>query len=472
MEEIEQLTRQAESLRASIKDNSSREEIARIEREHGEVLDRLRAAKTRTGGGPRIRVSADEMSSLLAVGDRSGIRPLVQRWIDEGLDREAIGRRVIDQLGRRDEAEPMRTQVGGGGYLGAASFDNPDFVRRAVEDALFARMTGREPEGAAREFAGRRLEDLRTMIDGATDRRDGRWFDRSGGQHTTSDFPNLLLGAGNRTLQQAYEAASSPLLSLARIRNSTDFRPINVLRLSEAPALEKVGESGEITHGSRGEEREAFSLETFARIFSMSRQALINDDLSAFADFGMAFGRAAAETVAKQLVALFTANSGAGATLEDGDPLFHSSRENIAGTGAAISVDALGAARQALRETKGLDGVTPIGMTPRFLVVGPAKETEAEKILTEILANSTDNADPFSRKIELLVEPRFTGNAWRVFADAGQQQVISVAYLNGGRGPLLQQREGWSTLGFEFRAVLDFGCGITDWRGVYLNPGA
>lgn len=471
MNEIEELTRAAESKRAEVVDGMSRDDLSRIEREHGEILDRLRAAKSRAGGA-RIRVTPEELRGLQAIGDSAGIRRQIDSWVDQGLDREAIGRRAIDEMARRHEGDAMRTQIGGGGYLGAASLDNPDFVRRAVEDALFARMTGREPEGAAREFMGRRLEDLRTMIDGATDRRDGRWFGRSGGQHTTSDFPNLLLGAGNRTLQQAYEAASSPLLSLARVRNSTDFRPINVLRLSEAPSLEKVNESGEIKYGSRGEEAEAFKLDTFAKIFSLSRQAIQNDDLSAFGDFGMAFGRAAAETVANQVVALFTANSGAGATLSDNKALFHSTRGNIAGTGAAISVDALGAARQALRETKGIDGKTPVGMAPRFLVVGPAKETEGEKVLSEILANQVDNANPFAKKIDLLVEPRFTGNAWRVFADAGQQQVISVAYLNGGRGPLLQQREGWSTLGYEFRAVLDFGAGLTDWRGAYLNTGA
>ncbi len=72
----------------------------------------------------------------------------------------------------------------------------------------------------------------------------------------------------------------------------------------------------------------------------------------------------------------------------------------------------------------------------------------------------------------MLVEPRFTGNAWRVFADPAQQAIVSYAYLNCRSGPMLETREGWTTLGVEFRAVLDFGCGATDWRGAYLNAGA
>jgi hypothetical protein len=111
-------------------------------------------------------------------------------------------------------------------------------------------------------------------------------------------------------------------------------------------------------------------------------------------------------------------------------------------------------------------------MTPRYLLVGPAKETEGEAILTAILANQVSNANPFSGKLELLVEPRLSGNAWRVFADPAQADVISYAYLGGRRAPMLETREGWNVLGVEFRAVLDFGCGVTDWRGAYLNSGA
>ncbi|MBM3655105.1 MAG: peptidase, partial [Alphaproteobacteria bacterium] len=339
--------------------------------------------------------------------------------------------------------------------------------------------TGKPPEGAARQFIGAPLaayDDI--LAESRGERRSwlsrgpGRWVGGERGMHTTSDFPNLLLGSGNRVLQDQYLRAQSPLLLLSRVRVSADFRPVNVLRVSEAPALEKVKESGEVTYGSRGEEKEAFSVETFARIFSLSRQAYTNDDLGAFADFLLAFGRASAETEAKQVVALFTANSGNGVNLSDGQPLFTTGRGNKAASGAAIDVTTLSSARKALRETKGLDGVTPIGLTPRYILVGPAYETIAEQIVTQIQANQVSNANPFSGKLEVLVEPRFTGNAWRVFADPAQQAIISHAYLNGRSGPMLETREGWTTLGVEFRAVLDFGCGATDWRGAYLNPGA
>ncbi len=104
-------------------------------------------------------------------------------------------------------------------------------------------------------------------------------------------------------------------------------------------------------------------------------------------------------------------------------------------------------------------------------VARPAYETIAEQIIAQIQASQLSSVNPFSGKLEILVEPRFTGNAWRVFADPARAPVISHAYLSGRSGPMLETREGWGTLGVEFRAVLDFGSGATDWRGGYLNAG-
>ncbi|CCJ08216.1 prohead protease/major capsid protein fusion protein [Methylocystis sp. SC2] len=447
-------------------------------------------------------MTARQAMNLIDRADFYGERELAERMVRQGHD-EATVMQAVQESRRR--AVDVATSIGGPranlheemsraalgdrsdenhrgrSYMpaNAQTLDNPHFVRQSLEDALYARMTGKPPEGAARQFIGAPLSAYDDILAEASGERrswlsrgHGRWFGGERGMHTTSDFPNLLLGSGNRVLQDQYQVAQSPLLLLGRQRQSADFRPVNVLKVSEAPALEEVKESGEVTYGSRGEEKEAFSVKTFAKIFSLSRQAYTNDDLGAFAEFLQAFGRAAAETEAKQMVALFTVNSGNGANLSDGQPLFTTGRGNKAASGAAIDVTTLSNARKALRETKGLDGVTPIGLTPRYILVGPAYETIAEQVISQIQANQVSNANPFSGKLDVLVEPRFTGNAWRVFADPAQQAIVSYAYLNGRSGPILETREGWTTLGVEFRAVLDFGCGATDWRGAYLNAGA
>jgi hypothetical protein len=120
---------------------------------------------------------------------------------------------------------------------------------------------------------------------------------------------------------------------------------------------------------------------------------------------------------------------------------------------------------------KDLDGKTPINATPKFLVVGPAKEVEAEQFLHTISAVDSTKVNPFGGQLTLAVDPRLIGNAWRLFADPAEVATIMVAYLNGADGPQVDQRLGWDVLGLEIRAVLDVGFGLNDYRGTYLNPG-
>jgi len=364
----------------------------------------------------------------------------------------------------------------------ADTLENPDFLARSIEGALYARMTGTAPEAAAAELMGKTILDLGAMLIEQRGERPN-WKNReqlatqimarSGGSFATSDFPNLLTSTGNRVLQNAYQVAQTPLLQIARRRDAADFRTLYTIKLSEAPRLIEVPEGGEVRHGARSESVESFKLKTFARIFSLSRQAIINDDLGAFADSNAAFGRAAAQTEADLIVSLFTANGGNGVNLTDGSPLYGTgaTRGNKASAGSAIDVAGLSAGRQALRNMKDIDGKTPIKSTPRHLVVGSALETTAEQFLHTISAVDSTKVNPFAGALALHVEPRFTDNSWRLFADPSEVATFMVAYLNGADGPMVETRLGWDVLGVEVRAVLDFGCGVNDFRGSYLNPG-
>jgi phage major head subunit gpT-like protein len=200
----------------------------------------------------------------------------------------------------------------------------------------------------------------------------------------------------------------------------------------------------------------------------LTRQALVNDDLGAFADFGAAAGRAAAETEADTLTALLLSS----ANLDDGSPLFHVNHLNLAGVASTIDVANLALARMAMRAQKGIDGVTPVNGTPAFLLVSPAKELVAEQVLSTLAPATVANVNPFSGRLTLLVEPRLSGNSWYLFADPASLPVLEYAYLSSAPGPQMTSREGWDVLGMEFRVVLDYGAGIVDHRGAFKNAGA
>ncbi|APZ54102.1 prohead protease/major capsid protein fusion protein [Salipiger abyssi] len=354
--------------------------------------------------------------------------------------------------------------------------DNPATVLQHRSDALYARTSGEAPSDGARPYMGETLRDMaRACVEAtgtSTRAMDTDQLFRAA-MHTTSDFPQLLTSTGNRTLVTAYQAAQSAVkTTLARQSTLADFRPGTRLKLSDIGTLGKVSESGEIKHTSRAEASESYALDTYATQFAISRKALINDDLGGLNDWGATAGRMAAETEANLLLSLLLSNPTMG---EDNTALFHADHGNLASSGTSLGsvadINALGAARKAMRGMKALDGKTPINATPRYLLVGPESETAAEQILAQIYAASYQDANPFSGRLTLLVEPRITDESWYVFADPAVLPVLEYSYLSSAQGPQMASREGWDVLGMEFRVVLDFGCGAVDWRGAYLNPG-
>jgi len=373
----------------------------------------------------------------------------------------------------------QQSRVGGeiNNRVAPGSDDNEAHRRRAMAEAIAARMNPLiSPGEDARPYMSQPLHEMaRECLEARGERTrmltKDQIFERAGA-NSTSDFPNILTAGGNRALLAAFEHAPNALKAVARPRpgNAPDFRALSSLRLGEHPQLLEVKSGGEVTYGSTGEAAESYSLKTYARIFALTRQALINDDLGAFGEFVRNFGVAAAETEAQQLTALLLANSGAGATMRDTHPLFHTAHGNIAGAAAAISVTSLGTARQAMRDQKGIDGVTPINAAPRFLQVGSAYETAAEQYVALLSATTAADVNPFSGKLQVLVEPRLEATAWRLFADPNIVPVLEYAYLESAQGPQLMLREGFNVMGMEFRVSLDFGCGVVDWRGAYLTP--
>jgi phage major head subunit gpT-like protein len=395
------------------------------------------------------------------------VADLMERHASEPFSKETL----MNEIGRNMpslNAPVTRSNVS----VGA---DPGDTIKARIGDALFARMSGKAPPAHARELMGLGLVGMARELLAARGENvrwasDAKIIERA--LHTTSDFPQLLTAAGNRFLVDGFAMAESAIKRVARQRSAPDFRTLRNVKLGGAPILDLVNEAGEVTSGTMFEASESYQLGTFAKIFGISRQALINDDLGAFSDPLRLMARGAAETEAQQLAALLLANSGNGPTLADGQPLYHATHGNLAGTGAALGVTSLSTARQAMRDQKDLDSTTPLNIVPRTILVGSALETAAEQVVATLASEQIANVNPFSGKLEVAVDPRLTGNSWRLFADPAAWPVIEYAYLDGANGPQLTTREGWDVLGMEFRVVLDFGCGIVDHRGTFRNPGA
>ncbi len=244
------------------------------------------------------------------------------------------------------------------------------------------------------------------------------------------------------------------------------------MQLSNLPTLKEVKEGGEYQYASLTDGKETYSLVTYGRVVPVTRQSLINDDLGAFDRIPMMMGRSAAETEAKIVWGIITVN----AAMSDGVALFHATHANLAGSGSAITVASLNAGRAAMRKQKGLAvkaaDQEPLNLTPKFIVVSPDKETEAQSFLASIYATKAGDVNPFAQSLLQLTEARLTGNTWYLFADPALIDTIEYAYLEGEEGLYTETRFGFEVDGIEVKGRLDFAAKAIDWRGLYYSTGS
>ncbi|MBL8908033.1 MAG: Mu-like prophage major head subunit gpT family protein [Rhizobiales bacterium] len=399
---------------------------------------------------------------------------MVNDLIDRGASVDEARAAIIDTLQKKSQRTtpapaPRVTLI--------SSNDNPaDFVTRAGE-ALFARaVPSHKLSEPARPLASMTTLDLareclqRSQIS-VIGLSPADTITRA--LNTTSDFPAIFGNTANRSMRGAYEAAPAVLKSLARQTTAKDFREKTKIQLGGAPMLEKVGEAGEYKYGTMPEASSSYRIDTFGKIIGLSRQAIVNDDLGAFADLNAKFGQAAAEFEAQFLVSLLESGSGNGPTMSDGNPLFHTaSHGNKAASGAAPGENTLSAGRLAMRKQKGIDG-RAINVAPRYVLVPADIETATEKLLATIQPTKSSDVNPFGGKFELLVEARLSSaTRWYLAGDPALIEGLEYSYLQGEEGPQIVTRVGFDVDGVETKCRLDFGAAFVDWRSWYMNAGA
>ena len=420
------------------------------------------AAPTPTAPADRAAVNAEIRSIARVAG-------LDQAWTDGQIDANAT-----TEAARAAAFDAMRTRSAPAAQIRtttAPTLADPAVRAAAMGEALLCRIDpAHKPSEPARAFIGLSVPEMaRESL-----RNAGRPVTGLGASevvtralHSTSDFALALSDTQGRVLAAAYKAAASGLKPLAREVSLSDFRARTFIRTSGISDLEKVNESGEFKRGTFDHAGESVKLATYGKVFGISRQALVNDDIGALADIPAKLGAAAARFEADQLGALLVSNAGAGPTMADAVALFHATHGNLAGAGAAPAEATLSAGRLAMRAQTDDAGFL-ISVVPKYLVVGPALETAAEKLLATTQPTQTSDVQPI--RLTLVVEPRLAGNAWYIVDPTVDGLVY--AHLAGEGGPQIESRAGFDVDGVETRVRLDFGAAFIDWRGWYRNAGA
>jgi phage head maturation protease len=409
------------------------------------------------------------MEEVLLIAKRAG---LGLEWIESmtGKPLDEVRDTAIDAVAARSRPIAQTPTPSG---------DDPNAIREALSDAIAVRFqrAHKPANDHYRKYAGWRISDMaRALLEAQGERNLPRnpvaFAERA--FHTTSDFPLLLSASANKMLLATYNLATPTYRKIGARKVFNDFKPHRFLRAGDFPNLTAVAENGEIQVGTIGESQELVTLATFGRRVRVTRQVLINDDLSAFGDFAGMIGRRVVDFENRTFYAVVNTASGAGPTLVTGNAAVFATaagRANRAGTGGVIDVASIGAGRAAIMKQTSVDGLQ-VGILPSMLLCGPDYLTAAQQLTSAIQPQQAGNVNPFAGTLEPVGEASIPGNRWYLFADPEAAPVYIYGYLDGADGPQVTSGPVQGVDGFEVQVIHDFAAGAVDWRGGWFNPGA
>lgn len=420
-------------------------------------------------------------ADITSLAQRHGMAEQAAEWIRSGVTVEQARGRVLAALEQRDIA------AGGHHNRVSAGADQADKHRAAAVEVLLARQGVQQKRGEPVRIAHDNPFRSLTLLDmargcleqagvrtGSMSKMElvGRAFTQS-----TSDFPLLLENAMYKALQAAYAVAPDTWSRWCAVGSVADFRDHPRYRLGSIPNLQDLTENGEFRNRPIPDgDRSRIRANTKGNIINLSRQAIINDDLGAFLGLATAFGRAARRTIEADVYALLTSNSGNGPTMQDGQPLFHSSHGNI-GAAGALTVTTVDGARTLMARQTDVSGNEFLDLRPSIWL-GPMELGGTARVINDSqfdpdANNKLQRANMAARIFGDIVDtPRLTGTVWYAVANPADAPVIEVAFLDGNDAPFLELENGFDVDGARWKARLDFGVAAIDWRGIVRGPGA
>lgn len=406
-------------------------------------------------------------ASFKPFADRPGVADLQARLQnDHAVTVEAAGTQLLAHLAAG--ATPVA-----GDHVQTVE-DETDKHRRATENALLARAGLIKAEGS-NPFRGYTLSELaRASLARAGVKSDGMEkiaFIGAAFTHGSSDFTGLLANVANKALLTGYQEAEETFQLWTRPGTLPDFKPGSRVDLNMFPSLRKVAEGAEYKYATVGERGASVLLATYGELFSITRQAIINDDLDAFTRVPRMMGRAAIRTIGDLVYAVLTDNP----NMQDGNPLFHASHGNLL-TGAAITTASVDAMQAAMALQKQGKSTLNIGMeyvlVPRALK-GTANVVRASEFEVGTAKNNTI-PNSVRDTFEVISDARLDASSATAWYGAGSptaNDTIEVNYLDGNQAPYLEQRQGWNVDGTEFKVRIDAGVSPLDWKALARNPG-
>ena len=255
--------------------------------------------------------------------------------------------------------------------------------------------------------------------------------------YTTAGFPNALGNTLRRMLLKDYRDQDFGIGLIAQFSSVPDFRTQERVRVGYFGDLPTVAtesaDYGELTAPT--DEKATYSVVTFGGLVTVTRKAIINDDIGIVPQIVGRLGRSARRTLAQRVFNLMINNG----VIYDGLAWFHATHGNLGTT--ALSAAQLDIVRTAMRNRTEKDSGKKLGIAPHVLVVPHELEGLArqENERGYVDASFTPNRVRFmfgQQSERIIVSPLLSdANDWYVFANVQEAPTVEVGFLQGQQEP-------------------------------------
>jgi len=289
----------------------------------------------------------------------------------------------------------------------------------------------------------------------------------------------LLTSAGNKFLLEGFNQVPQTWREVGTTRSVTDFKQVTAYRLTTGMEYEELPNGGEIKHGTAGQESYTFQAKTYAKMFGLTRQDIINDDLGAFDDLRSRLGMGAVIAMNKRFWTVWLAAVNAGT-------FWTTARGNKQeGAATALGETSLNTAVKLFRDMTGPDG-NLIGLEPDRMLVPSALEATARKLYVSqemrdtTASTKTMTSNIYFNRFRPVIVPElgnsnytgYSATGWWLAANPAILASAAMCFLNGQQTPTIESSDAdFNTLGIDFRGYHDFGVSMTEYRASVLSDG-
>jgi len=419
-------------------------------------------ASTRSQIAKRERVRCLDISGICKAFSMDDA--FEKRCISKGLSINSVRAAVLERLEGRDMA----------GYKIEMGTSEGEKVREAASQGFMLRcgiseksINGGKLAGDANHFRGMTMKEMaRDLLvrSGVQVPHDVR--DMVARALTTTDLPVILSQGMQRVLLTEWEAYKGTWDTWCGQGEVNDFRPQTLASFGLGQTLDLIHEGGEYKYGKAAEHKETVQIATYGKLLTITRQAIINDDLSVFTSLPRLHGQAAARTINQLAYDVLRKNVKMGDEIN----LFHADHRNLIVGGGIPDVTKVGAITTMMKSQRDL-AHNSIQVNPIFFIAPVALETASEVFFSSHLIGSQAQPNQnniyagtrFTRVYDALLDEG-DSNSWYLAAAKGSN--INLYFLNGNSAPRLEEKEGWSRDGVEFKVSIDAAAKASAWQTI------